>query len=111
MLCANIILRRRWVESERLSYPIIQLPLEMTRPGGRFFRSPWMWIGLAVGAGINIINGLNFLFPSIPGLGGKLYDLRQIFTERPAWAYFDLEQRNTESQLQLSVRLRFGHSF
>jgi len=35
----------------------------------------------------------------------------QIFTERPAWAYFDLEQRKTESQLQLSVRLRFGHSF
>lgn len=35
----------------------------------------------------------------------------QIFTERPAWAYFDLEQRNTESQLQLSLRLRFGHSF
>lgn len=83
MLCINIVLRKRWVESERLSYPIIQLPLEMTQSGGQFFRKPWMWIGLAVGASISIINGLNFLFPAVPSLGGKLYDLRQIFTERP----------------------------
>ena len=35
----------------------------------------------------------------------------QIFTERPAWAYFDLEQRKTETQLQLALRLRFGRSY
>jgi hypothetical protein len=83
MLCINIILRRQWVESERLSYPIIQLPLEMTHPSRGFFRSPWMWIGLGIGASIDIINGLNFLYPVMPSLGGKLYDLRRIFTERP----------------------------
>ena len=83
MLCINIILRKQWVESERLSYPIIQLPLEMTQPRGIFFRSPWMWFGLGIGATIDIINGLNFLFPAVPSLGGKLYDLRRIFTERP----------------------------
>ncbi len=32
----------------------------------------------------------------------------EIFTDRPAWAYFDLAERKTERQLQLSVRLRFG---
>ena len=36
MLCINVILRKRWVEYERLSYPIIQLPLEMTQPQGKF---------------------------------------------------------------------------
>lgn len=83
MLCLSLIFRKQWVESERLSYPIIQLPFEMTAPGGRFFRSPWMWLGLAIGVAIDIINGLNFLFPAVPSLGGKLYDLRRIFTERP----------------------------
>ena len=32
----------------------------------------------------------------------------QIFTERPAWAYFGLEERQTETQLQFALRLRFG---
>jgi hypothetical protein len=82
-MCINIMLRKQWVESERLSYPIIQLPLEMTQPHGRFFRTPWMWVGLGIGALIDIINGLHFLFPVIPGLGGGLYDLRILFTERP----------------------------
>ena len=83
MLCINITLRKRWVEAERLSYPIIQLPIEMTKPNWSFFRLPWMWIGLGLGATINIINGLNFLFPVVPSLGGKLYDLRQLLPDRP----------------------------
>lgn len=33
----------------------------------------------------------------------------EIFTRRPAWRYFDLEESNTERQFQLSLRLRFGH--
>lgn len=83
MLCLSLIFRKQWVESERLSYPIIQLPYEMTAAKGRFFKSHWMWIGFAIGITIDIINGLNFLFPAVPSLGGKLFDLRRIFTERP----------------------------
>lgn len=83
MLCFSVLLRKRWVESERLSYPIIQLPLEMTQSGNQFFRKPWMWVGLALGASVCIVNGLNFLFPAVPSLGGKLYDMRRLFTERP----------------------------
>ena len=30
MLCINTILRKQWTDRERLTYPIIQLPLEMT---------------------------------------------------------------------------------
>ena len=83
MLCLNAILRKQWVESERLSYPIIQLPVEMTQGQERFFKSTWMWLGFALGITINMINGLNFLFPHVPSLGGKLYDLQLLLTERP----------------------------
>ncbi len=83
MLCMSLIFRKQWVESERLSYPIIQLPFQMTSPRNRFFKSYWMWLGLGIGATIDIINGLNYLFPAVPSLGGKLFDLRRIFTERP----------------------------
>ncbi|MDH4056127.1 MAG: hypothetical protein OEW73_09145 [Gammaproteobacteria bacterium] len=32
----------------------------------------------------------------------------QIFSNRPAWAYFNLTERKTEQQLQLTLQLRFG---
>ena len=81
MLCINSILRRRWIEGEKLSYPIIQLPLEMTRTG--FFRNKLLWLGFAIAGGIDLINGLHFLYPSVPGIGGRLYDISPYFTEKP----------------------------
>ena len=35
----------------------------------------------------------------------------QIESFREAWAYYGLNPANTESQLQLSVRLRFGNRY
>jgi len=32
----------------------------------------------------------------------------EIFSNRPAWAYFDLAERKAEKQLQLTVRMRFS---
>ena len=81
MVCINSVLRRRWTEGEKLSYPIIQLPLEMTRRG--FFRNKLLWLGFAIAGGIDIINGLHFLYPSVPGIGGRLYDIAPYFTEKP----------------------------
>lgn len=83
MLGVNLLIRRQWVETERLSYPVIQLPQEMTNLGSGFFTSRWLWVGVAVGASIDIVNGLNYLYPSVPSLGGKLFDLQSVFTEKP----------------------------
>ena len=65
-LCLNTILRRQWAERERLTFPIIQLPLAMTNPTSRFFRNKRMWIGFAIAAGISLFNGLSHLYPVIP---------------------------------------------
>ena len=50
MLCINVILRRQWTENEKLTYPIIQLPLEMTKEGSgkSFFRNRFLLIGFAL---------------------------------------------------------------
>ena len=32
LICLNVILRKQWIENERLAYPIIQIPMEMTNP-------------------------------------------------------------------------------
>lgn len=79
--CINVMLRRQWIEIERLSYPIIELPYQMTT--ARFFRSKPLWVGIILAGGIDVVNGLHFLYPNFPGLGGEFYDLRPLFTTKP----------------------------
>jgi hypothetical protein len=93
MLCINVILRKQWTENEKLTYPIIQLPLEMTRDGtGKgFFRNKVLWIGFAVAGGIDLINGLHYLIPAIPIIPASrtginwsdTFEIGHFFTERP----------------------------
>ena len=83
MLCINVLVRKPWTEAEKLSYPIIQLPLQMTDTRSSLLSNRMMWIGFGLGAGLDILNGLHFLYPIIPGLGGRLYDLRPFFTNKP----------------------------
>jgi len=83
MLCINVIVRKQWTEGEKLSYPIIQLPLHLTDDKSDFLKSKALWIGFALAASIDTINGLHFLYPAIPGVGGRLYDLSPYFTEKP----------------------------
>jgi hypothetical protein len=66
MLCINSILRKQWVESERLTFPVIMLPLEMTDESGSLFKNRYMWIGFGIAGAITLVAGLHHLFPSIP---------------------------------------------
>jgi hypothetical protein len=70
MICINVILRKQWTENEKLSYPIVQLPLAMTHNGGsaEFFLYKPLWFGFLLGAGIDVLNGLHFYFPNVPGI-------------------------------------------
>ncbi|MCC6445521.1 MAG: hypothetical protein IT210_18950 [Armatimonadetes bacterium] len=68
MVCLNVLVRRQWTESEKLNFPIIQLPLALTAGGGNtaFFRNRLLLIGIAFGAGLDLLNGLHVLYPSLP---------------------------------------------
>jgi len=80
MLCLNVLVRRPWTEQEKLSFPLIVLPLELTKgqESARFFRNRLMWAGFAVSVFIDTVNGLHQWFPAVPQLKYvKLYDLRQ----------------------------------
>jgi hypothetical protein len=85
MLLSNVLIRRQWAETEKLSYPIIQLPLRMTEDGGsaRFYKNRMLWIGFGISAGIDLINGLHYLYPAIPLIPTRSVELGQYFTEKP----------------------------
>jgi hypothetical protein len=65
-LCLCSLARRQWTEHERLAYPITQIPLLMTRPGGPVFRSGLFWLGFAVAATVNGVNAAHMLWPAVP---------------------------------------------
>jgi hypothetical protein len=87
MLCINTLLRKQWTESEKLSYPLVQLPLEMVNPKTQLFRGKLFWTGVAISAILELWNGFAFLYPSIPMLplkfNGPSQDLATYMTTRP----------------------------
>jgi hypothetical protein len=67
-LCLATILRRRWAEEEHLPFPVIALPLEMTREGAPLFRSWSLWAGFAIPAFLHSLNSLQSMYPTLPFL-------------------------------------------
>jgi len=70
-LCMAALMRRQWVERERLSFPLVHIPIEMTREPVKgilnaFFSSRMMWLGCAVVMAVRLINGLHSYYYSVP---------------------------------------------
>jgi hypothetical protein len=93
MLCMNTILRRQWTDHERLTYPIVQLPFEITRGADTgqlspLFSNRLFWIGFSLAFTADLVNALNLYYPWIPtvfspGFGTAYYDLGRFFTAKP----------------------------
>jgi hypothetical protein len=88
MLCMNVIIRRQWMDRERLTFPIVYLPLELTKGGGavELFRNRSMWIGFAIPCVLETMASLNYLYPSVPFVPLKPssgLEIGQYFTDAP----------------------------
>ena len=81
-LCLTSLIRKQWIENEKLAYPIIQIPLEITT-GRSIFNNRLLWLGFGIAAGINLLNGLQFFFPVLPEIPVRKYDLNIYFTQKP----------------------------
>jgi len=81
-MCLSVLMRPLWSDRERLTFPIIQLPAELTDPATRLLRSRVLWIGFGIAAAIDLINGLNAIYPSIPAVPLVL-DLSAYFRNAP----------------------------
>ncbi len=83
MLCINVIIKKQWTERERLTYPIIQLPVAMITEPTKLFLNRLMWVGFAIAAFVNLMNGLHTLYPIVPALPVKHHDMGHLFTNKP----------------------------
>jgi len=89
MLCILTLFRRRWVEQERLIFPVVQFAMEIAEESkdkrslvAPFFRNHIMWIGFSIAFFYNLMNILNAIYPNIPA-PGKSFNIGVIFTDRP----------------------------
>lgn len=89
----NVFFRQPWTEKERLSFPIIQIPLLISTSLGQLLRSRLFWVGFGITAAIDVLNGFNTLYPTIPKIPiVKAFEFREYFVERPwnAIAYTEI---------------------
>ncbi len=98
LLCICAIIRKQWVERERLTFRILETPLVMAEEpeSGRglnsFFRNKMTWIGFCIPILVQISVGLHHHFPSFPSLKIMHIRLEDFFTEKPwnAVGYFHI---------------------
>lgn len=94
-LCLVTLFRRQWSEHERLRYPLLMIPLDVTAESSQtdireaaegFFRSPLVWIAVAlvfIHHGLNIAKAYN---PAVVALSER-FSFANLFTEEP-WTPF-----------------------
>jgi len=86
MLGLAVIVRRRWVEQERFTFPLVQVVTEVTespesgRLLNRFLRNKLVWLGAALVIVLHSIRALHNYFPAVPTFQTRQY---LPFTELP----------------------------
>ena len=87
-LCISVLVRRQWQDMERLSFPVVSLPLQMTEPTYSLYRNRGMWFGFGIAACLGLYNGIAFHVPSLPSLPVQVVNLKPLFTAAP-WNSID----------------------
>ena len=84
-LCLATILRRQWVDNEKLAFPLVQLPLELVRGDQErsILRNRLLWGGVALPVFVFGFNGLHNFYPSIPEI--PLQKTLNEFLVNPPW--------------------------
>ena len=74
MICTTVILRRQWIQHERLIFPLVQLPLAILEEGEQtsrykpFFKNPIMWTGFAIPFTVGSMRALHNYHNFIPDI-------------------------------------------
>jgi len=84
MILLNILLRKQWTENEKLAYPVIQIPMEISTHTSSLLRNKLFWIGFLISGTVDLVNGLQHFHPNIPKLPVvRAINLGEYLTEKP----------------------------
>lgn len=84
-MCLATILRRQWVDNEKLTFPLAQMPIDLVRETGGvpIWHNKLFWIGVAVPTIVFTQNGLHNVAPSVPEIPLSIF--ANDFFVNPPW--------------------------
>lgn len=87
MLCINALMLDQWVNREKFTFPIAQLPIAMTERGGNspIWKSRILWTSFGLIFGIDMLNGFHFLYPSLPYIPVRFLSSLGIYDDVSNW--------------------------
>jgi len=85
-LAIGCIVRRSWLEQERLSFPVAQIALEWTSAETPAWRRPGFWIGAAIPVVLQSLLAIREWAPSVPAMGLKAWNAREMLFPTPPWS-------------------------
>ncbi|MCM8777622.1 MAG: hypothetical protein NC905_05110 [Candidatus Omnitrophica bacterium] len=69
MIFLMVLVRKQWVENERITYPLTNVPIELINAHqNNILINRLFWIGFMIPFLIGCINGLHFYFPAFPSI-------------------------------------------
>lgn len=73
MLCLGALLRKDWIERQRLTFPLTEIPMSLVGESGplptlrtSMFGNKVFWAGFSVGGGATLLVWLNGIYPAVP---------------------------------------------
>jgi hypothetical protein len=90
-LCLNSIVRRRWEDEERLPFPLVVLPLQLTEDRPSLFRSRLFWIGVIIAVVLGLWNVVAGFFPALPIVPMGV-DYSTYVANKPPWDALRFQQ-------------------
>jgi hypothetical protein len=85
-VCLTALIKDHWIKHEKLSFPILKLPMALLEgfSDGKhsLLKNKLLWIGVAIPVILHTLNGLNHYFPGIPAITTH-WDLSRQLTAHP----------------------------
>lgn len=67
-IAVSALLRKQWIAHERLSFPLLALPIALCEPKAPLLRNRLFWLGVALAGTVDLFTALNAIYPSIPAV-------------------------------------------
>jgi len=89
--CMSALLRRQWVEHEHFTFPLVQLPIQISEepePGQKLntlLRSRLLWMGVFAVTAIHTTKGIHLFYPTMPDITLSWHS--SDYLKNPPWSY------------------------